>query len=626
MGYKTNGISAQMNEQAGEQISVVYSRVSTPFQRDNSTGSINYQKAMRQRLIDLGIDPETIVDFDDLGISGSYGIERDDFEHLKQIIFQGKVTAVAISDLSRLGRSAPEVGVLVELCATKRTIILTASRAYSPWIPEDLAQLGMLSVFSNYEWHSIREKMQSGRLDSVNAGRMKIRLPLGYRYNHLNQIIQDEDEEIKRLIKRVFKLMKTFQSAYAVTRELIKEGFQMITLHIERDPEFGINLGTYYKTYSKPTSERVRSILSNPTYAGAYTWGKKKYEKVPISITKSKVVSTTIRDYKKWTKLKLENHEGYISWQTYTQNVKKLMDNSYSSGSTGAPREGNALLQGKIFCGKCKARLEVHYGSKIESGEYVHAHSYRCVTAMNRHSEPVCQSMVGYVVEDEVIRQLLVVASAGNISDLIFDAADTVESDSIVLSRLRRNIFIKSREVQRKQEVYDEAIKSGRNPTVITALLDQWDAAQTELDGMNEQLNTESGMRTATLPVDLGRIATIPVSLQNVMNDPAVAPQHKKLLIQALISKVIVIKSDRKIHIKIEWQSGYFTSKQVEMRKHSSWKKSPEATIEFILSHRPGHTFVEIARMLNEQGFKSFSGQPFKPHNACSIYHHFKDK
>lgn len=77
-----------------KQIDMVYSRVSTPFQCDNSTGSNKDQKALHPWLIESVTDPETGVDFDDIGITGRYWVERDDFEHLKEAILQGKVPAV----------------------------------------------------------------------------------------------------------------------------------------------------------------------------------------------------------------------------------------------------------------------------------------------------------------------------------------------------------------------------------------------------------------------------------------------------------------------------------------------------------------------------------------------------
>ena len=55
-------------------------------------------------------------------------------------------------------------------------------------------------------------------------------------------------------------------------------------------------------------------------------------------------------------------HPGYISWEEFMTNQRRLADNvnHYEAGHTGAPRKGAALLQGIAICGRCGRRMSLH--------------------------------------------------------------------------------------------------------------------------------------------------------------------------------------------------------------------------------------------------------------------------
>ena len=57
-------------------------------------------------------------------------------------------------------------------------------------------------------------------------------------------------------------------------------------------------------------------------------------------------------------------HAGYISWEEYQENQKKLQENATQyrcQRQRTPPREGPALLQGLAICGKCGRRMHVGY-------------------------------------------------------------------------------------------------------------------------------------------------------------------------------------------------------------------------------------------------------------------------
>ena len=65
-----------------------------------------------------------------------------------------------------------------------------------------------------------------------------------------------------------------------------------------------------------------------------------------------------------WLVLIQEHHPGYIGWDDYLENQQMLDQNQTNQPeqcSSGAAREGRALLQGLLLCGHCGRRLSPRY-------------------------------------------------------------------------------------------------------------------------------------------------------------------------------------------------------------------------------------------------------------------------
>jgi len=66
----------------------------------------------------------------------------------------------------------------------------------------------------------------------------------------------------------------------------------------------------------------------------------------------------------------------------------KANQNSYKQGYSGAPRRGQALLQGIAICARCGARMQLQYSGP--SGEFP---VYVCFQATKRGSDERCQEV-----------------------------------------------------------------------------------------------------------------------------------------------------------------------------------------------------------------------------------------
>src|SRR4029077_19773249 len=86
----------------------------------------------------------------------------------------------------------------------------------------------------------------------------------------------------------------------------------------------------------------------------------------------------------------------------------------------GPPREGPALLQGIIICGRCGNRMTVRY--HVRRG--LQLPDYICKRAMVEHADQICQALPGASL-DAAIGQLM----TGTLTPLAVEAALTVAAE-----------------------------------------------------------------------------------------------------------------------------------------------------------------------------------------------------
>ena len=120
-----------------------------------------------------------------------------------------------------------------------------------------------------------------------------------------------------------------------------------------------------------PTYTAIHAVLSNPVYAGAYTYGKSRTEQF---VDEQGIVRKRIRmlPRSQWAVLIPGHHEGYIDWLTFEANQQRLGSNTRPRPHRpgGALREGAALLQGLATCGHCGRKLRTHYRGRQQAPGY----------------------------------------------------------------------------------------------------------------------------------------------------------------------------------------------------------------------------------------------------------------
>ena len=331
----------------------IYVRQSTLAQVRFNQESTDRQYSLMDKARSLGWKQEQIRVFDrDLGKSGATASTRTDFKTLVGDVAMGHVGAIFSLEASRLARSNQDWHRLLELCAITGTLVIDEDGIYSPADFNDGLVLGMKGTFAQAELHIIRARLHGGKLNKAAKGDLRFPLPVGLVFD--DKIVLDPDQEVQGAVRTVFELFAREGTAYGVVRR-----FQDMGLTFPRRSYGGAWNGKLL--WGRLTHSRVLGILANPSYAGAYVFGRHQSAKqvAPSGdiVTRSRPVPQDA-----WRVMIRDHHDGYIDWDQFVANRHRLAANrTNDEGLPSSAREGLCLLQGMMLCGACGRRLGVRY-------------------------------------------------------------------------------------------------------------------------------------------------------------------------------------------------------------------------------------------------------------------------
>src|ERR1039458_1755488 len=107
-------------------------------------------------------------------------------------------------------------------------------------------------------------------------------------------------------------------------------------------------------------------------------------------------------------------HAGYISWEEYQENQKRLQENTTQyrcPRQRTPPREGPALIQGMALCGRCGRRMQVQYH---ERRGHLYA-DYVCGAGASRYGLKQCLRIPGRDIDRALGELLLATVSPLNL-------------------------------------------------------------------------------------------------------------------------------------------------------------------------------------------------------------------
>lgn len=501
---------------------VVYIRQSTPAQVVNNQESLRLQYALSQRACELGWRACDIDIIDaDLGLSGASTTGRDGFKELAARVGLSEVGLVLSIDVTRLARNCSDWYPLLDICGLRRCLIADRDGVYDPGTPNGRLLLGLKGTISELELHTIRSRLSAGLLAKASRGELAVTLPVGLVRVPGGVVVKDPNLEVQARLELVFSSFEQLKSAAKVMRHLNAQDLELP----RRDPHGELR-------WARPTAAAVTTILKNPSYAGAFVYGRKR---MVDRMSPERGRAKTARRMEDWRIVVKDRYPAYIDWPSFERIQATLADNraEYMREKTrGAPREGDLLLQGIAWCRRCGHKMYVRYKG---GGEYV------CNHLRTQQGRPACQSVRAASIDKAVAQAFLAALAPAELDALSRAGRARRQADDTIRAAAEQQLERKRYQVALAERQYNKVDPDNR--LVASELERRWETALLDLKAAEEAVARQTAASPAPVVFDQNlkrKVVSIAGHLPALWANPNTGDARRKALLRCLVEKVII--------------------------------------------------------------------------------------
>jgi DNA invertase Pin-like site-specific DNA recombinase len=590
-------------------LAYIYVRQSSVNQVRHHQESTELQYRLVDRAVALGWPRERVHVIDeDLGKSGAGSVERTGFRKLIAEIGLGNAGLVISLDASRLARNNRDWHQLLDLCSLFGVIIADGERLYDPCAYHDRLLLGLSGIMSEAELHQIKQRLHQGERQKAARGELRLPVPAGLVHDRSGAVMLNLDEEVRARLALVFVKFRELGSARAVMRYLRRKDLPLPVRPL-------VGPAPHDVVWRKADSARVLRILQNPAYAGAYVYGRRRAEggRIRDGEYRAKTTKVPMAD---WDVCLQAAHPGYISWEEFMENQRRLADNinRYEAGRSGAPRKGAALLQGIALCGRCGHRMSLRYSGP--AGDYP---VYTCRADRGLNGGPLCQEVRALPV-DAYVKNLLLDALAPDKIAIAIAAMSEIAEETRQLERqwaLRRE---RARyEADRARRQYDAV--EPENRLVARSLERVWEEKLRAADAIEQDYERWRSDEPLVLSEpDRHALQRMGEDLPGIWRSPSTTSADRKAILRLVICEVILDQKRLRgqVWLRILWQTGATSDHSLQRRTHAyrNYIDVDRLRQRVTELNAAGKMDKEIAATLNEEGFVAARGCAFKGGNV----------
>src|SRR6266576_3657908 len=345
----------------------------------------------------------------------------------------------------------------------------------------------MKGQMSEAELHFIRARLRGGILSKARRGELIMPLPIGLIYDAAGHVILDPDTAIQGAVRHLLATFEATGSATAVVKAFRAAGL-------------------------------------------TFPWrpGRKRGSSITVP-------------RQEWISFIPGAHPGYITLDQWEANIARLAANAAAHGrdrAAGPPREGPALLQGIIICGRCGGRMTVRYHAR--GGKDLP--TYLCQRDGIENARPICAAIPGHTL-DEHVGQLLI----GTLTPLAAEAALQVSAE--LEHRAAEADALRAAHVDRARYHADLARRryltvDPANRLVADTLEADWNTALRALSQAQDAYDHARKNNTGQLTdAQKTRIAQLVTDLPGIWNDPATPARERKRIARLLLTDVTVTRT-----------------------------------------------------------------------------------
>ena len=332
-------------------ITPLYERLSRDDELQGESNSISNQKQYLEDYARRNGFPNP-THFTDDGISGTR-FDRPGFTAMMEEVEAGRVEAIIVKDMSRLGRDYLKVGQIMEILRQRGVRLIAindgvdSSKGDNDFTP-------FLNIMYEFYARDTSRKIKSVfKAKGMSGKHVTGTVIYGYLWDEKreNWIV---DEEAAAVVRRIFAMTLEGYGPYQISSRLSQEKIEIPSIHLARYGE-GVNQNRAIKDIYGWGSSTIVNILKKQEYLGhTVNFKTQKHFKDK----KSHYV-----DKSEWTIFE-NTHEPIITQEMY-DNVQRIRSNvrRYPDGWGEA-----APLTGLLYCADCGGKMYVH---RVNNGKRV---------------------------------------------------------------------------------------------------------------------------------------------------------------------------------------------------------------------------------------------------------------
>jgi DNA invertase Pin-like site-specific DNA recombinase len=590
-------LSPKINDEHLQRSAALYVRQSTSAQLREHQESTARQYGLQDRLAALGWPREQVVVIDDdLGVSGGAGVERSGFRRLLQLVTEQRVGIVMGLEMSRLARNSRDWHDLFEVCGIYQTLIADEDGVFDPQDPNDRLVLGMKGIIAEMELHTMKVRLERGRLNKAQRGELFHDVPVGYVLDEQGLPQLDPDESARHVMTMFFELFETLGSSHALFHHLAEHNIRLPFRENRRDRAAPIA----WRLAAKST---VYELLRHPLYAGAYGFGRKKRYPQKSGKTSGKKFLPP----EQWKVLIKDRHPAYITWKQYEANQRRLHDNDSVGDRNGPVRGGSALLAGLVRCAHCGRRMSPNY-PKNSYPNYACSRHHTIA-----HGQP-CFSFIRCATLDDFASSKLLEALGPAGVELSLRVIEDEQSRRDQLDTLYRQRVEQARYAadlsERRYRHVDPA-----NRLVAGQLERQWETSLGELDAAAAELDKLRSLQPVKLnDADRENLRGVCTDVARLWHAGATLEDRKQIA-RLLLQRVDVEVHDNteRVSVRLHWSGGFESVHEItrtvqQFRQLETYEQLIDRVLELTLA---GKRTPEVASILEREGYHSpRSGRP----------------
>jgi DNA invertase Pin-like site-specific DNA recombinase len=561
--------------------------------------STRRQYDLVQRARQLGWpDAQIEIIDEDLGHSASdQSQSRSGFQKLLSKVVTGEVGAIFSLEISRLARQDSEGYRLVEVAALTDTLLIDEQQVYDPRLSDDRLMLGLKVLLSSNEIRLMSQRLRENQLRKAQRGELRLNLPVGLIYVPHIGIQFDPDEQVQGAVRLLFERFRLSGRLTPVVRYFHENGL----LFPRRNGTWSGKL-----EWGPLSLERVRAVLANPLYAGAYVYGRSKRQVIVHSENHIDRPRLPLPQAE-WKVVHWDTFQGFISRAEYQANQVYLAQNRANPHvpSSAHRRNGFALLGGKLLCGLCGQPMHVGY-----QGTNGTRSVYLCNARQIHYGEKACQRIPGKAVDRWVVERIMAALTPAQIELSLAIVAELARQQTELNRQWQRRIEAARYAADLAQHRYAEVDPANR--LVARTLEQQWEACLQEVSRLEVDFTTFSQKKPPVFTPGQGEaLLALATDLPKIWFSPTTTWTERKDLLELLIADVTLTRHETGILVQIRWFTNEVETGQLPLPTPGGVPSTPLFLVDRIRVLSEQHTDGEIAEILNREGIRTARNNTF---------------